>query len=68
MLAPITIPDFGGKPGDTIQPAEFLKKSHALMNMGNIMEDIHMISSFENYLKYNSLADEWAGAMTIECL
>ena len=23
------------------------------------MEDTRMISSFENYLKYNSLADEW---------
>ena len=29
------------------------------MNMGNIMEDACMISSFENYLKYNSPADEW---------
>ena len=29
------------------------------MNMGNITEDACMISSFENYLKYNSPADEW---------
>ena len=59
MSAPITIPDFSSEPGDAVQSAEFLKKFRALMNMGNVTEDVRMISSFENYLKYNSPADEW---------
>ena len=59
MSAPIVVPDFSGKPGDAIQSAEFLKKFRSLMNMGNIMENTCMISLFENYLKYNSPADEW---------
>lgn len=59
MSAPIVVPDFSGEPGDPVQSAEFLKKFWALMNMGNITEDARMNSSFENYLKYNSPADEW---------
>ena len=59
MSTPITVPDFSGEPGDVVQSAEFLKKFCALMNIGNITNNAHMNSSFENYLKYNSLADEW---------
>jgi len=59
MSAPIVVPNFSGEPGNAIQSAKFLKKFHALMNMRNITENAHMISSFENYLKYNSPADEW---------
>ena len=29
------------------------------MNMGNVMEDTCMNSSFDNYLKYNSPVDKW---------
>ena len=59
MSAPISVPDFSGEPGDPVQSAEFLKKFRALMNIGNITENARMISSFENYLKYSSPADEW---------
>jgi hypothetical protein len=59
MSTPIAVPDFSGEPGDAIQSAEFLKKFRALMNIGNITSDARMNSSFENYLKYNSPADEW---------
>ena len=59
MSAPIAVPDFSGEPGDTVQSAEFLKKFRALMNIGNITDNARMISSFENYLKYNSPADDW---------
>jgi len=59
MSAPIAVPDFSGEPGDAVQSAEFLKKFRALMNIGNITNDARMNSSFENYLKYNSPADEW---------
>ena len=59
MSAPISVPDFSGEPGDAVQSAEFLKKFRALMNIGNVTENARMISSFENYLKYSSPADEW---------
>ena len=59
MSAPIIVPNFSGELIDPVQFAEFLKKFRALMNMGNVTEDVHMNCSFENYLKYNSLADEW---------
>ena len=59
MSAPIIVPNFSGELIDPVQFAEFLKKFRALMNMGNVTEEVHMNCSFENYLKYNSLADEW---------
>jgi len=59
MSAPIAVPNFSGKLGDVVQSAEFLKKFHALMNIGNITNDPRMNSSFKNYLKYNSPADKW---------
>jgi len=59
MSAPVVVPNFSGELGNAIQSAEFLKKFCALMNMGNITENVRMISSFKNYLKYNSPADEW---------
>ena len=68
MLAPISIPDFSGEPGDPVQSAEFLKKFRALMNIGNITENAHMISSFENYLKYSSPADDWFKEQELERL
>jgi len=66
MSAPIAVPDFSGEPGDVIQSAEFLKKFRTLMNIRNIMENPHMISSFKNYLKYNSPADEWFRELNTE--
>ena len=59
MSAPIIVPNFSGELIDPVQFAEFLKKFRALMNMGNVTEDVRMNSSFENYLKYNSPVDKW---------
>ena len=66
MSAPISIPDFSGEPGNPVQSAEFLKKFRTLMNIGNITENARMISSFENYLKYSSPADEWFKELELE--
>ena len=59
MSGPISVPDFSGEPGNTVKSAEFLKKFHTLMHIGNITDGACMIASFENYLKYSLPADNW---------